>query len=226
MDDWMIGLLVIGGMVSFIGGIIYLGIRLEKVRREKLEKFASELSLDFHPTGLEELQSLLQEFKLFNLGRSRKMTNVILGETEIIKVAIFDYSYTTGSGKEQSTANQTVVAMESNELNIPSFTMRPEHLFDWVGSAFGFQDIDFDDHPQFSKLFVLKATDESSVRDFFDQELLDFFTERKGITFEGIPGRFIYFKAGRRTKVEDMKSYLEEGYSVYSAFMARLARQA
>ena len=224
MEDWVIAIIVFGGIVLLVGGIIVLGKHFEKIRREALEKFASELSLDFYPSGHDELHSILQSFKLFNKGHSRKMTNVIMGETEIVNVAMFDYSYTTGSGKHQSTASQTIVAMESKDLGIPSFTMRPEHLFDWVGSALGFQDIDFDDHPNFSKTFVLKGEEETTVREFFDNELLDFFAEKKGITFEGSPGRFIYFKGGRKTKIEDMRAYLEEGYSVYSAFMQRLSR--
>lgn len=224
MDTWLFILLALVG-VMVIGGIAFLiSQHFEKIRREKLESFASELSLDFYPAGHEELLLKIDDFKLFNSGHSRKMTNVILGETEIVNVAIFDYRYTTGSGKHQHTHHQTVVAMESADLQIPSFTMRPESLFDWFGSVLGMQDIDFEDHPTFSKMFVLKGENEKAIRNFFDLELLDFFAERKGITFEGAPGRFIYFKGGKTTKPEEMRAYLEEGYSVYSAFANRLAR--
>ena len=225
METWItITLSVIGGLVLVIG-ILAIARHLEKVRREALEKFASELSLDFHPFGHDELNAQIQGFKLFNSGHSRKMTNVIIGETDLVKVAIFDYRYTTGSGKNSHTHHQTVVSMESPNLEIPSFTLRPESLFDWFGSVMGFQDIDFDEHPKFSKMFVLKGENVEAIRNFFDMEILDFFAERKGITFEGFPGQFIYFKGGRTTKPEDMRSYLEEGYSVYAAFMARLQRK-
>ena len=224
MDTWLIITLIAVGVIALVGTIIAVNKHLEKVRREALEKFAEELSLNFFADGHEQLMNKVNDFKLFNSGHSRKMANVILGETEIVNVAIFDYRYTTGSGKHQHTHHQTVVAMDSSDLNIPSFTMRPESLFDWFGSVLGLQDIDFDEHPKFSKMFVLKGENEEAIREFFDMELLDFFAERKGITFEGSPGRFIYFKGGKATKPEEMRSYLEEGYSVYSAFQSRLSR--
>lgn len=224
MEIWTF---IILGIIGFLGVALLIHFvtqHYEKVRREALENFAQELSLDFHPLGHPPLLEKIQDFKLFNSGHSRKMTNLILGETDVLNVAIFDYRYTTGSGKNQQTHYQTVVAMEAPDLQIPSFTLRPESLFDWFGSVLGLQDIDFDDHPEFSNAFVLKSENETAVRNFFDRELLDFFAERKGITFEGGPGKFIYFKGGKTTKPEEMRSYLEEGYSVYSAFVARMNR--
>jgi hypothetical protein len=114
--------------------------------------------------------------------------------------------------------------MESASLELPSFTMRPEHVFDRLGSALGFQDIDFADHSQFSKMYVLKGQDETAIREFFDQQMLDFFAGRPGICFECMPGMFIYFRARRRQKVDEMRTYLEEGYTVYQAFVERLSR--
>lgn len=225
MEQFIIMIVVIGGVLGIVIFSIIIAKKREQARREALEKFAADLSLDFHPMGHETLASRINAFKLFNSGHGRHMSNVILGETELVNVAIFDYRYTTGSGKHQHTHRQTVVAMESPELEIPSFTLRPEMLFDWFGSIMGFQDIDFDDHPQFSKMFVLKGDNEEAIRRFFDSELLDFFASRKGIAFEGAPGKFIYFKGGKTTRPEDMREYLEEGYSVYSAFVARLKRE-
>ena len=102
--------------------------------------------------------------------------------------------------------------------------MRPENIFDIVGSALGFQDIDFEDHPQFSKTFVLKGNDEPAIREFFDNQLLDFFAGRQGICFECSPGLLIYFRGGKKSKVEELRGFLSEGYSVYAAFVERLSR--
>lgn len=223
METWIIISLIAFSIVTTVA-IIVVVQHLEKKRREALENFANELSLDFFPDGHAELESEISGFGLFNQGHSRKIYNVILGETEIAKIALVDYRFTTGSGKNQQTHNQTVVVMESDQLQIPAFTLRPESLFDWFGSMMGFQDIDFDNHPEFSKMFVLKGPDEEAIRKFFDQELLDFFAGKKGISFEAVPGKFIYFRGGKRTKPEEMRDYLTEGYGVYQAFMERLER--
>lgn len=214
----------IASISGIVVAIILWSLHVEKKRRTSMESFANALGLTFFESGHDALLSRLRRFQLFNSGRRRTMTNVILGETEVASIAIFDYRYTTGGGKNQTTHTQTVVAMESASLELPSFTMRPEHVFDRVGSALGFQDIDFADHPQFSKMYVLKGEDETAIREFFDQQMLDFFAGRPGICFECMPGMFIYFRARRRQKVDEMRTYLEEGYTVYQAFAERLSR--
>ncbi|MCB9938629.1 MAG: hypothetical protein H6823_10335 [Planctomycetaceae bacterium] len=205
-------------------GLIVWAVQAEKKRVAGMRDFADGLGLEFFESGQNELLTRLGRFQLFNSGRGRVMRNLILGKTEIASIAIFDYRYTTGSGKNQSTHNQTVVSMESDSLDIPDFTMRPENVFDRVGSALGFQDIDFDDHPEFSKSFVLKGPDEAAIREFFDSTILDFFAAKKGICFEATKGMFIYYRAAKPQSADGLRNYLEEGYSTYQAFVERLSR--
>lgn len=216
----VLGILAVVGLVV---GIILFVRHLEQKRTEAIGEFANGLGLEFSPIQDEVLLSELKIFKLFNSGHSRKMKNVIKGVTDIATIAIFDYQYTTGGGKNQQTHSHTIVAMKSDDLNMPSFTLRPESFFDWFGSVIGFQDIDFDEHPEFSKSFVLKGENEPAIREFFDMNLLNFFAEKKGVTFEGVPGTFIYLHSGRK-KPEELSDYLKEGYSVYAAFVERLSR--
>lgn len=216
--------LIVLAVILFVVGIVLWVKHLAKVRREAMEAFANELGLAFHGDGSDQVLAQLGEFQLFNSGRRKQMKNAIVGETDIARISIFDFQYTTGSGKHQHTHYQTVVGMESNELQIPSFSMRPEHFFDWFGSMVGLQDIDFDKHPEYSKMFVLKGEDEAAIREFFDMEILDFFAAKKGIAFECSAGKFIYFRAGKAAKVESLRELLEEGYAVYKAFVARLSR--
>ena len=220
MIPWPV-LLIIPGVVALIGGIFLLVRYFDKKRREALQAFAEELNLEFHGFGHTELHSRLRVFKLFNCGHSRKMKNVILGETDFASIAMFDYRYTTGSGKHQHVHSQTVVAIEAPDLSMPVFSLRPEHMFDWFGSVLGRQDIDFDHHPTFSQAFVLKGENEDRIRDFFDQPLLDFFAERNGIGFETQPDHFIFFRAGRAVKVDDLRNFMNEGYQVFQALCER-----
>jgi hypothetical protein len=213
---------VVGG--GLVIGLVVWALHTEKKRVAAMREFAEGLSLEFFESSPEELATKLVRFQLFNNGRNRITKNVILGKTDIASIAIFDYQYTTGSGKNQSTFNQTVVAMESESLKLPNFTMRPENFFDRVGSALGFQDIDFDNHSRFSELFVLKGGDETAIREFFDTKILDFFADRPGICFEGGNEMFIYYRGGKRQAVDGLRSYLEEGYSTYQAFVERASR--
>jgi hypothetical protein len=165
----------------------------------------------------------MQVFSLFNKGHSRKMKNVMKAKTEVANLAIFDYRYTTGGGKSSQTHLHTVFAMESDSLNLPRFTLRPEGLFDKIGAAIGFQDIDFDDHPEFSDSFVLTGENEQAIRRFFDMEMLESLAQRKGIYVESVPGLLIYLRGGRK-KPEQIQDFMDEANAVCSAFAKRLLR--
>lgn len=221
------GSLIFIGMIalfaSIVGGIIWIAHVMEKRRTIAMEEFARELGLNFTSKADLQLLSQLQNFQLFNSGRSKVMKNVIFGSTDYATISIFDYQYTTGSGKNKSTHQFSVVAMTSDQLNIPSFSLRPENFFDFFGSALGFQDIDFDRHPHFSKMYVLKGPDEQAIRDFFNDEVLDFFTHLNGISFEGEVGRFIYFVRGRK-KTEQLQELMNDGYSIYTTLAKQTER--
>lgn len=208
---------------ALVGGIIWLVYHFEKKRTEALEAVAREMGLEFSATKDDEVLAKIQVFSLFNKGHSRKMKNVMKAKTEIANLTIFDYKYTTGGGKSSHTHQHTVFAMDSDTLSLPRFTLRPEGLFDKIGAAIGFQDIDFDDHPEFSDSFVLKGDNEEAIRRFFDTEMLETFAQRKGIYVESAPRVLIYLRGGRK-KPEQIQEFMDEANAVCSAFAKRLLR--
>jgi len=64
-------------------------------------------------------------------------------------------------------------------LRLPTFSLRPESFFHKIGAAIGMQDIDFEEHADFSDNFVLTGDDEQLVRQFFDNGLLNEFANAK-----------------------------------------------
>ena len=203
-----------------VGGIFY-SMHVEKKRKEALEKTAEELGLVFQPDN-EELQHRFSHFKLFNSGRKRTLYNVITGDSGEVRISIFDYKYTTGSGKHQQTQKQTVAAIQSSELmGQPSFRMRPEGFFDKVGSAMGFQDIDFDSHPTFSKLFVLQGENEEAIREFFTPALLEFFETKQGYCVEASEDAMFFYRPRRKINPDQIKELLGETYEVFGHMVDR-----
>ena len=169
----------------------------------------------------------MSEFPLFNIGRARELKNVIIADTAEAVISIFDYKYTTGHGKSQRNRRQTVVAVRSPELRIPIFHLRPEGMLDTLGDLLRRQDIDFVDHPEFSKLFVLKSESEDETRDFFDSPLLDFFASHRHIAFEASSGVFLYYRRWKRVAPthEDLRNFLGEGLAAFRAINDRLGRR-
>lgn len=126
----------------------------------------------------------LPEIELFNRGRSKRVSNVITGEVEGSGVQVLDYRYTVGSGKNSSTYRQTVVAITTGGVGLPDFTLARESFFHKIGQAFGYQDIDFDRFPEFSKKFLLRGEDEAAIRTLFTRRLIEAYTGRLGCNVE------------------------------------------
>jgi len=202
-------------VVLFIGGGLIFSIIYEKRRKQKLKEIADEMGLTFAPDGDPHLLARFSDFKLFNVGRSRRMKNLIQGDSGEVKLAIFEYKYTTGSGKNSKTRHQSVVSLHSPNLVCPDFTIRPESFLDRIGSALGFQDIDFDDHPEFSNKFVLQGSNEQQLRQYFNRETLDFFTNRPSICVEAQSGTLFYYRVNKRINPNQIKDNLGEAYEIF-----------
>jgi|SRR5690606_28528744 len=89
-------LLIVAGLV---GAILYFTRRYERRRTARLEQLADELSLGFSAAGDVALKAALADLPLMQRGRSRKMTNLIYGRSGSVSLGLFDFQYTTGSGK-------------------------------------------------------------------------------------------------------------------------------
>lgn len=213
----------IAAVLALIAGILWLVHVHEKKRTETLRTTASEIGLNFSDTGDEHFKARMQGFSLFNKGHGRKIKNLMSAETEAATLRIFDYQFTTRSGQNSHTHHHTVFAIDSDKLQIPNFSLRPEGFLDRIGSAIGLQDIDFDSHPVFSESYVLKGSDEQAIRDYFDVEMLDLLMQRKDISAEGATGSFIYHQGGRK-KPEEIQQLMKDGYDLYQAFSERLSR--
>ena len=59
---------------------------------------------------------------------------------------------------------------------IPVFTIDREHVFDKLASLAGYDDIDFEEFPEFSDAYYLKGPNEAGIRDLFKPELIEFLT--------------------------------------------------
>lgn len=205
---WIVGMLIV------FASLAWYSKQLAKKRTEAFEAQANELGLGFSETA-NELIERLDDFALFKRGRRKKTRNVLTGDAGDVKISIFDYFFTTGSGKSKKTHSQTVVLLESVNIQAPSFSMRQQGFFDKVGKALGFQDIDFTSHPKFSKMFVLQSPDEESVRRFFTPGLLEFFETQERVSVEGGVGRIMTFNASKMLRPEEVKDGLAKAYEIY-----------
>jgi hypothetical protein len=91
---------------------------------------------------------------------------------------VFGNVHHRSTGSKGYSRFQTVALFRTPELRLPKFTVYEENLMHRFASLLGWQDIDFEEDPGFSKRFVLRGTDEESVRQWFDGDCREFFLER------------------------------------------------
>jgi len=208
--------LIIGGFVLLVGIVIFAVWYFEKRRAEALQGVADSLGFSFSRKRNEAMLASLAGFHLFSQGRGRKITNLMRGIANKIDVAIFDYKYTTGGGKNSHTWLQTVVLFQSTKLQLPDFALRPENLFHKIGGVFGYRDIDFHRHPSFSKQYLFRGSDEEAIRNVFSDELLEYYEQRKGLSTEAGGDRLVFYRSSKRVSPDKIRTLLEDAFGAFS----------
>jgi hypothetical protein len=213
-------------MIAVFVGIVGLGFTAltyyhETQRIEQMRFVGERMGFTYWPTPDHDLQERVGPFHLFSQGYSRKIQNVMRREIHDIAVTLFEYRYRTSSGKHTRTHHQTVLLFETQRLQLPLFTLRPEGMFHRIAQKFGYQDINFADHPVFSESYLLRGPQEAQIRDLFTEEVLNYYSRHDDLCTEGDRQRLVVY---RRNQVVDpgwLESFLEQGLDVLDLFMER-----
>lgn len=204
-------IILIGGFIVLVVSVFFLVRYFARRRRDALNAVAESLQFSFSTEAPDFLVESLRPLHLFSRGRKRKVMNVLSGKRNDVDVKVMDYRFTTGSGKNRKRHSQTLVLFESENLQFPTFFIRPENLFHKIGSAvIGYQDIDFESHPAFSKRYLLRGPDEEAIRNCFSNEFLSSFERLKGMCMECDGNRIVYYRHGRRLPPKQLLSFLDE----------------
>lgn len=218
MDNWL-PFVILAALIAM--GVLAVSYYAEKQRREQLQVIASRMNLSFSPDADPYLLETLRHFHLFSQGHSRKVRNVMKGRVDDVAVTLFDYKYSASRGKHNDTRRQTVLLLESERLQLPFFTLRPEHFLHRMAGAFGYEDIDFDSNPAFSDAYLLKGEDETQIRTTFTREILDFYTHHAQRCTEGAGHQLLLYRAGTRISPEQIEGFLHEGVEILGLFVER-----
>jgi hypothetical protein len=201
-----------------VGGLIWLQIHKAKKRQEGMQKAASELGLAYQAVQPGEFDGRLAKFNLMCTGSSRQTNNFIVASTEELNLVLFDYRYTTGSGKNRRVHYQTVAWITSQQLVLPQFYISPESWLSRIGDFFVRQDIDIPQDPEFSKAFVLSGPDADQIRQFFNAKRREALLKVSLPTIECFPGELLFYRSGRLTPPEQLKALMNEAFALYQAF--------
>jgi hypothetical protein len=203
-----------------VGILVVTAKRREQQRTESVRAVAERLGWGF----LEDVpfKSIpdLDRFELFRSGHSKKLKNLMTSPAGGRRAVVFEYAYTTGAGQSQSTHRQTVFYATSDSLDLPSFSLRPEHFFHRVAGAFGYQDIDIERRPEFSRLFLLRGEDEGRVRGMFSDAVAEFFERRPRTCAAGMGRELLHWRTGGRLSAEELERLITDGFGLATLFEA------
>ena len=174
---------------------------------------------------------------LFREGRSRVVTNMLHGDSELLgfaeefEVRIFAYEFTP-KGRNDPTLMQSVICFQSPQLNLPKFQLCPESFRTKLGGGrlqgdWFIEDIDFESDltaVRFPEKYLLKAGDAAGkeanerVRALFTDEVLAFFAGQDKICVEGFSSHLCFYRARKLIEPEDIPEFMKNGFEMFQLF--------
>lgn len=191
--------------------------RFKSRRPEDIRLAGQKIGFQYQEHGDKGLVRQLSDFKLFKIGGRKRAKNLLTKNdlSEDLKINLFDYHYTVSTGQSSHTYRQTVLFLQSKNLGLPQFYLKPEHLFNRIGAWFGIKDINFDYDPEFSRLYYLKGPDEELIRQTFSDQVLQFFRKEKNLNVEGLNYFLIMYTHKKLLSPDQIKAFFTRGMEMY-----------
>jgi len=211
-SDTVMKVAVVGSAIVAIGGGVTVTRWLEERRAGAMGRYALESGFTSDPES-EAFMKTLDAYSLFIGGHSRKVANLMRGQRGALRLAIFDYEYTVGTGRGSTTCEYTVCVIEMAPLHVQHFfARRQDELGDFLGKLFGGADVDFQDDRAFSKAIVLHTKGaEEETRRLFSPGVRAVFTAlaKKGPQIEGWDDKLV-FHYGHRLPIARLNELVDD----------------
>lgn len=176
-------------------------------RQIQLRDFSDRNGFTFYPMAIRSMA----KYKDFPIEKGVRIVyeeNILSCYTDHAKIEISDITLTEGARMAQHDTRITVIHVTDLPFAVPEFALEPEHLWTRL-SEFSFgKDIDFQNHPAFSKKYYLRAEDESATREFFNEDRLDFLESQQNIHVESHRNKLLIYKKRELLEVDEIAETL------------------
>ena len=159
--------------ISLAGSVVKLSQRQKRLRNLATEKdYQFTPQVDWNTTDL-------KKFHFFEIRPIEHKYNSVKGVFDSYGASweVADITFNEGQAFTAETFNMTMMVLNLNK-KIPVFAMEKEgvlgNIFDKVVAFTGYKDINFEMYPEFSKKFLLMGNNESEIRFFFTEEVINF----------------------------------------------------
>lgn len=193
----MDGAFVIPIIILVVVGFVALAIYMEHLRRQFWREVAAEYGLSYTPGDPLALVDG-QPFGLFSQGHSRRVLHTAHGDCGGRHIILFDYTYKTGSGKNQSTHNHCGLIADM-PIAGRRLSVRPENFLDRFASFVGFDDINFE-LEEFNRAFRVNCDDKKFAYDVFHSGMMEYLLGDRSAAFEWQGRSLLISSTGHSTK--------------------------
>lgn len=214
--DWWILFFIILAIAVLVA--ICLSLFLEKKRTKDLRIASQSSGFTFWESA--DSSVVKAQLDVFRYGYDHKFFNVAEKQVNGRKLTIFDYSYSTGAGRDRHSLVQTMAVIDLDRV-LPVFSICPENFLTKLAEKFsGAKDINFPSNPIFSKMYILKGDDEAGIRRVFSPGILSFFEQQQKPNFvlESGQGQLVYYVLVKRVKPTELNSLAETLMRIASQF--------
>lgn len=192
--------------------------RKEAIRVEKYKSLCGANDLTYLDIDEFGVKSLLAPFELFqNRGKIRNLSHRKSPSMES-EISVFDYKYKVSTGKSTVTFDQTIFFINSKQLGLPEFRMKPEHIGHKIAAYFGWDDIDFEQYPAFSDNYHLMGEHEEYIRHTFNDQILKYFSKTSGWTIEAANYYLIFYSFDSLVPDNILNDFYRLGMGIYDMF--------
>lgn len=169
-------------VVLIVTILLVVAVLVEQARRKAWVAMSGRFGL--RPCEGDPLEQIdrFSEFGVLGVGDDRQVIRTMEGERKGRPIVLFEYRYTTGSGKNRSTHYRTCIGGEL-DFDAPGLVIRPEHLGDRIANLFGFDDIDFE-FDEFNRAFQVTGEDKKFAYDICHARMMEILLAGRHLCWE------------------------------------------
>jgi hypothetical protein len=211
--------LILALVAGLFGGFWYLSHLWEKKRRNRVVALSQELGLELNWQLPDDDRRVFSAFPLASKGRQPNAGLTLVADNGTTRIALFDYSFVTGHGKNKRTHHWTVALGRDTRLTGPEFSLEPETWISRVGSLVGYQDIDIAEDPEFSRAFVVRGASPDTIVAFLNGPRRALLLKNPKQQVSQTPGAMIVVRPRQKLDEKHVRPLLAESLALVQALI-------
>ena len=176
-------------------------------RQNNIDELARDYNLEYDASNDKDIY-FLKQFIFFRTKEIDHIYNCLSEKNKTL--TLFDIEYSEGEFIAKEVVRSSMMHIKLNR-KIPEFTLDREGFLEKIYGFAGFNDIQIENHSDFSNRFFLLGEDKVAIKNFFDDELVHFFESNPYYHIESNGSNLLIFGKERLASIKEIKAMLDFG---------------